>query len=110
MKVTEDPRKITVSQVNLAKALGVTTVRVNQLIQEGIVIRDDEDKRGGVYLLQSVRNYDRLKGGSQTDENGESIDYMAEKARHEKVKREISELKLAKAEARAYDARQTVDK
>ena len=105
MKATEDPRKITVSQVNLAKALGVTTVRVNQLIQEGIVIRDDEDKRGGVYLLQSVRNYDRLKGGSQTDENGESIDYMAEKARHEKVKREISELKLAKAEARADDAR-----
>lgn len=106
MKVTDDPRKITVSQVNLAKALGITAVRVSQLIQEGIVIRDDDDSRGGVFLLQSVRNYDRMKGtGSQTDENGESIDYMAEKARHEKVKREISELKLAKAEARAYDAR-----
>lgn len=63
MKVTEDPRKITVSQVNLAKALGVTTVRVNQLIQEGIVIRDDEDKRGGVSKLR----YDDIAGLSAPD-------------------------------------------
>ncbi|WP_295163401.1 hypothetical protein [Selenomonas sp. F0473] len=103
MKVTGDPRKITVSQSNLAKTLGITSGRVNQLIGEGVVIRDDKDARGGVFLVESIRNYARLKGeGSGAEDDP---DYMAEKARHEKVKRELSELKLAKAEARAYDAR-----
>ena len=33
MKVTCDPRKITVSQTNLGKALGLTTGRVAQLMR-----------------------------------------------------------------------------
>ena len=106
MKVSGDPRKITVSQSNFAKAVGLTTGRISQLIKEGVVIRDDKDARGGVFLLESARNYDRLKGPAVSSEDGEdSLDLMAEKARHEKVKRELAELKLAKAEARAYDAR-----
>ena len=56
MKVAEDPRKITVSQTNMARAIGVTSGRVYQLIQEGVVLRDDNDTRGGVYLVQSIRN------------------------------------------------------
>jgi len=41
-----------------------------------------------------------------TQGDGEnSLDLMEEKARHERVKRELAELKLAKAEARVYDAR-----
>ncbi len=105
MKVAGDPRHITVSQSNFAKAVGLTTGRVSQLIHEGVVIRDDEDARGGVFLLQSVRNYDRLKGVGTQAEGEADIDYMSEKALHERVKRELAELKLAKAEARAYDAR-----
>ena len=106
MKVSGNPLHITVSQANLAKALKLTTGRVNQLIKEGVVIRDDNDARGGVFLLESVRNYDRSKGASSNSE--EELDYTQEKARHEKVKREISELKLAKADGRVYDA-QTVE-
>lgn len=108
MKVAADPRQITVSQSNFAKAVGLTTARVSQLIHEGVVIRDDNDARGGVMLLESFRNYDRMKGASKpapNDDDGEGIDYMQEKALHERVKRELAELKLAKAEARAYDAR-----
>lgn len=101
MKVTEDARKITVSQSNLARAIGITHGRVSQLIQEGIVLRDDKDMRGGVYLVQSVRNYGAMKGGGTDDE----LDYISEKAKHEKVKREIAELRLAKMENRAYSAR-----
>lgn len=101
MKVTEDARKITVSQSNLARAIGITHGRVSQLIQEGIVLRDDKDMRGGVYLVQSVRNYGAMKGGGADDE----LDYLSEKAKHEKVKREIAELRLAKMENRAYDAK-----
>lgn len=102
MKVTEDARKITVSQSNLARAIGITHGRVSQLIQEGIVLRDDKDMRGGVYLVQSVRNYGAMKGDGGTDDE---LDYLSEKAKHEKVKREIAELRLAKMENRAYSAR-----
>ncbi len=104
MKVTCDPRKITVSQTNLAKALGITNARVSQLIKEGVVFRDEEDKGGAVMLVKSVQSYTTYKGAS-TGSNEEDTDYMAEKAKHERVKRELSELKLAKEEANVYDAK-----
>ncbi len=104
MKVNIDPRKITVSQTNLAKALGVTSGRISQLIQEGVAVKDDSDPRGGVMLVESIRRYDSRKSSAPASD-GDETDYMLEKAKHEKVKRELAELKLAKAEARAYDAR-----
>ena len=104
MKVTEDARKITVSQSNLARAIGVTSGRVSQLIQEGIVLRDDRDSRGGVFLVQSIRNYGALKN-RRDGEGDDDLDYISEKAKHERVKREIAELRLAKMERRAYDAK-----
>nr|DAK15379.1 MAG TPA: Protein of unknown function (DUF1441) [Caudoviricetes sp.] len=104
LKVTADPKKITVSQTNFARAIGVTAGRVNQLIQEGVVLRDDKDARGGVYLVQSIRNYDALKSGS-SGADGDDLNYISEKARHERIKRELSELRLAQNEASVYDAR-----
>jgi predicted transcriptional regulator len=104
MKVTCDPRQITVSQTNLAKALGITNARVSQLIKEGVVFRDDEDKGGAVMLVKSVQSYTAYKGVSASSET-EDVDYMEEKGKHEKVKRELAELRLAKEEARAYDAK-----
>lgn len=107
MKVTCDPRQITVSQVNLSKALGITANRVSQLIGEGIVIKDDADKKGGVMLLQSVRNYDAMKrsGRSSAQSDDEEIDINLERAKREAAERKIAELKLAKMEGRVYDAR-----
>ena len=105
MKVAEDPKKITVSQANFARAVGLTSGRVSQLIQEGVVIRDDKDARGGVFLVQSIRNYDALKNGSRKGGEDDDPDYISEKAKHERVKRELSELRLAQSEASVYDAR-----
>lgn len=102
--MAEDARSITVSQANLARAIGVTSGRVSQLIQEGVVIRDDADARGGVFLVQSVRNYTSLKKGAGKGDEDDP-DLMSEKAKHEKVKRELSELRLAQTEASVYDAR-----
>ena len=51
--------------------------------------------------MKSVQAYTSFKGKSESDNE---LDYMAEKAKHEKVKRELSELRLAKEEGRAYDA------
>lgn len=108
MKVACDPRQITVSQVNLSKALGVTANRVSQLIGEGIVIKDDADKKGGVMLLQSVRNYDAMKRSGRSAvqaDDDEEIDINLERAKREAAERKIAELKLAKMEGRVYDAR-----
>ena len=105
MKVTGDPRQITVSQTNLGKALGITTPRVNQLIKEGIVFRDDNDTNGAVFLVRSVQAYTALTMKNSVPSSDEDVDYMEEKGKHEKVKRELAELKLAKEEANAYDAK-----
>ena len=87
------------TQVALARALGLTPARVNQLIQEEIVRRDEKDASGGVFLFQSVVNYLQSKQSKSDEAN-----YFLEKARHEKVKRQIAELKLSKEEGRTYDA------
>ncbi len=106
MKVSGDPRQITVSQTNLGKALGITTPRVNQLIKEGVVFRDEKDTNGAEFLVRSVQAYTALTTkNSKPSISDEDIDYMEEKGRHEKVKRELSELKLAKEEANVYDAK-----
>ena len=51
--------------------------------------------------MKSVQAYTSFKGKSESDNE---LDYMAEKAKHEKGKRELSALRLAKEEGRAYDA------
>ena len=105
MKVNADPKTITVSQTNLAKGLGLSVNRIGQLINEGIIVRDDNDARGAVFLLQSARNYWRYKDRGKDADGGEDIDINRERALHEVADRKMAELKLAKMESRAYDAR-----
>ena len=50
MKVRGKAREITVTQRSLADAIGLTPPRISQLIQEGVVIRDEKDKSGGVFF------------------------------------------------------------
>ena len=99
MKVSGNIKEITVTQTALARALNLTPARVNQLIQEEIVRRDEKDPSGGVFLFQSVVNYLQSKQAKSDEAN-----YFLEKARHEKVKRQIAELKLAREEGRLYEA------
>lgn len=96
MKV-KNIEELTVSQTDLAKALNLSRVRIYQLIEEKVVIKDESDPTGGVYLFQSVANY-----YSSKKENG--INYWTEKAEHERVKREINELKLQELEKQVYSA------
>ena len=105
MKVNADPKTITVSQTNLAKGLGLSVNRIGQLINEGIIVRDDNDARGAVFLLQSARNYWHYKDRGKDADGGEDIDINRERALHEVADRKMAELKLAKMESRAYDAR-----
>lgn len=53
MKVRGKAREITVTQRSLADAIGLTPPRISQLIQEGVVIRDEKDKSGGVLMKKT---------------------------------------------------------
>ena len=86
----------------MGKALGITQQRVHQLIDEGVVIRDETSPGGAVKVIESIKNYYKVKSHNEAPEE---VDLMTERARHEKAKREIAELKLAKLQGSAYDAK-----
>lgn len=81
---------------DIAKLLMITQRRVNQLADEGIIIRQIE---GDFVLPEAIAEYYAYKYKSN-----EEVDYMAEKALHEKTKRELAELELAKRRNEVHDA------
>lgn len=76
------------SSMELAKLLGITDRRVRQLTDNSILTRQPE---GDFILPEAIEDYYAYK--YQTEE---SVDLMAEKALHEKAKRELAELELAR--------------
>lgn len=104
MKVSGAVREMTVTQRQLADALGVTPARINHLIKDDIVVRDTENTSGAVYLYESVKRYWSGKKEQAPDIAAE-LNLTLEKAKHEKTKREMAELRLAKMEKQVYDAK-----
>jgi predicted transcriptional regulator len=100
LKVSKELKKLTTTQTEMARALGISQQRVSQMLKEDIMVRD---KSGSVLVIESLKNYYKLRSSELGD--GEEIDLNVEKAKHEKTKREIAELKLAMMEGKAYDAR-----
>ena len=92
---TESISGLTVSASVLGELLGVSDRRVRQLASEGIFKRAAK----GRYLLpESIKTYiSMLKMESDINSSGESneIDLEKEKAIHERIKRQQSEIKLA---------------
>lgn len=84
------------SGAQLARLLGITDRRVRQLADEDILTRQAE---GDFILPEAIAEYYSYK--YQTDE---TIDYMAEKAKHEKAKRELAELELGKRRLELHSA------
>lgn len=80
----------------LAKLLNITQRRVNQLAEEEIITRQPE---GDFVLPEAIAEFYSFK--FQSDE---AIDFMAEKALHEKAKRELAELELQKRRNEVHDA------
>jgi len=99
VKVNGVIREMTCTQTQLAKAIGVSQARVNQLIDEGVVIRDEFATNGQVMLYESLQNYFLSKNVS-----GDSVNFWKEKGLHERAKRELAELKVDKAKGEVYDA------
>lgn len=99
MKYKGDPNDITVTQTVLGKIFGVSQQRIGQLMEEEIVVRDETDKNGAVFLVDSIRNYYSSKN---TGESG--VNFWKEKGLHERAKRELAELKLQERRGELYEA------
>lgn len=98
MKISKDLRSLTTTQVEMARALGITQTRVNQLIQDGIVVKNPH---GAVLVIESLKNYYMTKAGGSA---AEGVDYMEEKAKHEAAKRKIAEIELKKLKNEVFAA------
>ena len=107
MKISCPINEITVTQSALARALGLTQPRINQMIQDGVVIRDEKDPNGGIKLLHSLKNYFMSKSGNTggTEEEDAEASYWKEHSKHERAKRQLAELKLEKERGRLYEAK-----
>lgn len=103
MKITDDLKTATASQSNLAKALGLSRQRVSQLLQEGVLATDEKNN---ILVIKSVINYVKYKGQSSAEEESSPDDavFEVEKAKNERAKRKIAELKLAKMNGEVYSA------
>ena len=91
-------KSATVTQKNLAQALGLTPARINQLIDEQIVVRDEFSRAGRVMLFESLRNFFLSK------KQDEGTSFWKERTLHEKAKREMAELKLKERQGELYEA------
>jgi hypothetical protein len=105
MKAKTDISDLIVSTDAMATLLGFTRQRINQLAKEGIL----EKQAAGRYpLMKNVQRYiEYLRTGvkDKGDEDDEAqAKYWEEKALHEKAKREMAEIKLAKLKNQMHDA------
>lgn len=99
MKFVGNISDATCTQAQLARALSLSQPRINQLIDEGVVVRDEASKNGSVMMLDSLRNYYLSKNAT-----GDNVNFWKEKGLHEKAKRELAEVKLAKTRGELYEA------
>lgn len=103
MKINGNYKQWSVSQTQLGKILEVSQARINQLIDEEIVLRDESSKGGAVLLIDSLKNY-YLSKNAATDDNGNSVNFWKEKGLHERAKRKMAELKLRERKGELYEA------
>lgn len=99
MKIQGEVKDATCTQSQLGRALGVSKQRIGQLIEEGVAVRDEQSTNGQVMLFESLQNYFLSKNTT-----GDGVNFWKERSLHEKVKRELAEVKLARARGEVYDA------
>ena len=100
-RIDAEIRLITVTQKQMSKALGLGTTRINQLVDEGILVRDETSRSGQLMLFESLQNFFLSRGTGSTDE---SVNFWKERGLHERAKRELAEVKLAKTRGELYES------
>lgn len=101
--VKKDVSDLVVSTDVLGELFGYSRRRINQFVEEGVLERQSP---GRFLLAQSVKKYiDFIKLGKAGEEEEEATaQYWEEKALHEKAKREMAELKLAKEKRQLHSS------
>ncbi len=107
MKISKDLKLLTTTQTELARTLSLTQPRVHQLIEEGIILKDDT---GAVLVIESLKNYYKFKAYPLTDadklsEDDGILNLDLERAKHERIRSQISQLKLDKMHGEVYDSK-----
>lgn len=97
-KITKGINQVTTTQTQMARALKISQQRVSQMAKDGTL---PVDETGALLLVEGLRHY----FGERPDEEAGDVDFDKERALHEKVKREIAELKLDKMKKNVYSAR-----
>lgn len=88
----------------LANIFGITDRRVRQLAEEGVIARV---KKGRYDLVESIKGYIVYLKTNQDIKESKSeadLDYDMERAKHERIKREIAELNLAEMKGQIHYA------
>ncbi|MBE5910899.1 hypothetical protein [Pseudobutyrivibrio sp.] len=107
-KETQNLEEIIVSSKTLEALLGVKDRTIRDLAEKGIIKRDSK----GRYLFwESAKGYitalklaNAGKSTQKTDDDGESLDLDEEKAMHEHLKRQITEIKLQLIKGQVHKA------
>lgn len=100
MEIVGELNQATTTQAKLARYLELSKPRINQLIDEKVVVRDETDPKGKVLAFDSVRNYYL----SQKSDSDGSVNFWKEKGLHERAKRQLAELKLQMQRGELYEA------
>lgn len=106
-KSGNDIGEIVVTAKQLGEILGVGDRMVRNLAEEGIVTKNS---RGKYKLFESTKNYITLLKaqasgkGSIASGTGEYIDLDAERAKHERLKMQITEIKLLLIKGQVHKA------
>lgn len=102
-KVDGEIQLMAVTQRQMSAALGLGTTRINQLVDEGIIVRDETSRSGQVMLFESLRNF-FLSRNANLGNGTDTVNFWRERGLHEKAKRELAEVKLAKTRGELYEA------
>lgn len=100
---TTDLSQVAVAAGVLSKMLGISDRRIRQLADEGVIIRISQ---GRYNLEKSIKGYVlNLKIANSSKEQlrlDDELDLEKEKAKHERVKRQMAEMKLSLMRGRMH--------
>lgn len=97
--VKGDIRTMAITQKQMSVALGLSPARINELVGEGILVRDETSRNGRILLFDSLKNFFLSKRVAD-----DGVNYWQEKALHEKIKRQMAELDYQKRCGQLYEA------
>lgn len=89
-----------VSSQELANILGLTVRHVNRLAQEGMLVKEGPSQ---FPLAENIQKYLQYCLGSKKRDDKTS--YWAEKAKHERALRQMSEIRLEQMNNKLHDAK-----